>query len=286
MDHTNFAARMKGYEQHFTRQSLPANRPFLVRLDGKNFSRWTKPIQDHAMARNPDRPYSELLALLFARVAQGMAEAYHACYAYTQSDEITLVFSGRDDPIFGGRTQKINSVMAADASVRFNQHLQELAPESVYQRLPGPALFDARAFAVPDEGEATNAVIWREQDAQKNAISMLARHFFSHKSLHGQNGARKVERLHEEVGIVFSQEPAWFRIGQHFARRRRRYTLGEADRETTPPEHHAWSQPDQSYWRTVYCPLELHHSLASLPHPERVAMIFHKETTAGEPSDA
>ena len=55
-----------------------------------------------------------------------------------------------------------------------------------------PAFFDSRAFVIPHE-DIRSYFIWRQNDAVKNSLSMLAQSLYSHKELHG----RKREDLQE-----------------------------------------------------------------------------------------
>lgn len=52
------------------------------------------------------------------------------------------------------------------------------------------ALFDARVFTIPENNEVINNLIWRQQDAVRNSISMVAQSLYSHKEL--ENKSAKV----------------------------------------------------------------------------------------------
>ena len=66
------------------------------------------------------------------------------------------------------------------------------------------ALFDSRVFIIPKD-EVDNYFIWRQQDAIKNSISMVAQSMFSHKSLQGLNGKQMIERMRVEKGIIYEE---------------------------------------------------------------------------------
>ena len=57
-----------------------------------------------------------------------------------------------------------------------------------------PVYFDARAFVLP-EHEVANYMIWRQQDATRNSVQMLARSHFSHKQCDGKSCADMLEML-------------------------------------------------------------------------------------------
>jgi tRNA(His) 5'-end guanylyltransferase len=52
------------------------------------------------------------------------------------------------------------------------------------------AMFDARVFQIPEKEEVVNCLIWRQQDAERNSIQMLAQSLYSHKELHGKNTSK------------------------------------------------------------------------------------------------
>src|SRR5690606_28151994 len=54
------------------------------------------------------------------------------------------------------------------------------------------AEFDARAFVLP-ESEVANYFLWRQQDATRNSIQMLARSLYSHKECDRKNTSQLQE---------------------------------------------------------------------------------------------
>jgi hypothetical protein len=73
---------------------------------------------------------------------------------------------------------------------------------------------------VPDLEHAYLNFVWRQQDAQKNSVSMYARHFFSHKSLQGKT-CREMKGMLAEIGQPWEDLPRFFTHGT-FVRRQRR----------------------------------------------------------------
>jgi len=151
---------------------------------------------------------------------------FGAVTAYTESDEISLIFPPRTpDAIlvpFAGRVQKICSVTAGFASARFNVHMaaqqfdesrsDEAALAARVRK--GEAHFDARVFAVPDEGKLVEYMQWRAlMDCKRNSISMLAQAHYKHERLQGVSAEAMVAMLRTEKGIDWEQEPAFFKYG-------------------------------------------------------------------------
>jgi tRNA(His) 5'-end guanylyltransferase len=124
-----------------------------------------------------------------------LVDKFHVVIGYVQSDEITLLWDVQSwedgEYMFSGKFQKLTSVLAATASAYFARRSMELLPEK-NDELP---TFDCRVWQVPNRQEAANAFYWRELDATKNAISMAAHAYFSHKILQGMSGSEKQELL-------------------------------------------------------------------------------------------
>jgi tRNA(His) 5'-end guanylyltransferase len=139
-----------------------------------------------------------------------------ATLAYTQSDEITLVFpSGVQS--FNSRVQKLCSLSASFCSMKFNQHLAEAAektPEPDVKRgkeVLGTAFFDARVFSVPSVEEALNNLLWRcRNDAVRNSVNAFARTMYSTSEMHGKKTQELVDMMLEEKGVRFEEAvPKW-----------------------------------------------------------------------------
>lgn len=225
-DKTSLGDRMKMYEQPSTSRKAFKGQPLIVRLDGKSFHTFTKGLQ---------RPYDKRLSDLMVETTKALVERFQAKVGYTQSDEITLVWYVQPHDTaeypFDGRFQKLESLTAAYATAQFNFMLKDYLPEKEGV-LP---IFDARAFVVPTIKEAYHAVLWRQQDATKNAISMAAHTYFSHRSLQGQDGPTMQERLFTEKGINFNDYPAFFKRGT-FVKRHKVKKLLSAEELAAIPE--------------------------------------------------
>jgi tRNA(His) 5'-end guanylyltransferase len=224
--------RMKSYEAVTTSRKAFKGQPLIVRLDGKSFHTFTKGLK---------RPYDTRLSALMVETMKALVDRMGSIVGYTQSDEITLVFyedsfSSADYP-FNGRIQKMESLCASYATAYFNKQLEFHLPEKADQ-LP---IFDARAFVVPNLVEAYNCVLWRQQDATKNAISMAAQSMFSHKELQHKSGPEMQEMLFK-VGINFNDYPYFFKRGT-FARRVREERMLTEDQLAKIPEKHRPTGP-------------------------------------------
>lgn len=210
-ERTTLSDRMKMYEQPSIARRAFKGQPLVVRLDGKNFHNFCKGLK---------RPFDDRLSELMQKTMIALVDRFQPLVGYTQSDEITLVwYLGAHDSAeypFDGRFQKMESLLAGFATAFFNTHLGRHIPEkAVAELMPH---FDARAFVVPGLQEAYHSILWRQQDATKNAISMAAQSMFSHKSLQGLHGPEMQEKMWNEKGVNFNDYPARFKRGV-FAKR-------------------------------------------------------------------
>lgn len=200
--------RMKMYESAEAGRRFMPLLPVYARIDGRNFSRFTKGME---------RPYDERMTEVMVETTLRLVEETDALAGYTQSDEISLLWY-RPDPksqiFFDGKIFKIVSVCAALATSIFTKLATEHWPEKAET---GPT-FDCRAFQFPSKEEAANVFLWRELDATKNAISMAARAHYSHKALHKKNGDDMQEMLFQ-AGVNFNDYPARFKRGTFVLRR-------------------------------------------------------------------
>lgn len=215
----DFGNRMKDYEQAEAGRRLMPLLPICVRIDGRSFSRWTRGL---------DRPYDRVLSRAMIDTTIHLVEQARPKMGYTQSDEISLVFAGRSttsDTFFSGKVQKLVSVLASLATAKFNDIVKQTMPAHVESA--GIAAFDCRVWSVPNEVEATNSVLWREQDAGKNSVSMAARAHYSHNELHGKSSAEMQEMLLQK-GVNWDGYPAFFKRGTFVRRRTVRKPLDAA----------------------------------------------------------
>lgn len=206
----NFGDRMKMYEGIETNQKFLPGLPVYVRLDGRGFSKFTRGMK---------RPYDARMSGMMKQVTADLVDRFGCVVGYTQSDEISLIFKPTHDMekfLFGSKKQKIVSTLAAYASARFATLTAQVFPEKIQGNYV--PTFDCRAFQLPTESEAVNAILWREQDATKNSIQMAGHHYFSHKQLQGLNTKQIRDKLEVEKDILWEDYPEFFKRGSYFKR--------------------------------------------------------------------
>ncbi len=223
-DRDSLGDRMKSYEALSTSRVAFLGQPFCVRLDGRAFSSFTSGLK---------RPYDKGMSDLMVAVTKSLVEEFGVLVGYTQSDEINLGWylpSGSNSEYpFGGRFQKLESLMAAHASVVFNEKVPFYLPTKAGKT----GLFDARGFVVPNLQELYHVFLWRQNDATKNAISMAAQTFYSHKELLNKNGDEKQEMLFAK-GVNFNDYPYFFKRGTFVKRTKKLMELTPEQLEKIP----------------------------------------------------
>ena len=205
------ATRFKNLEKE-TETTLDATKPIIIRLDGKAFHSFTKQTWC-------DTPFSDALITMFEGTLQYLCENIQGCVlGYHQSDEITLVLTRRtpeSEMFLGGRVQKIVSIVASMATMRFNELYHNLIPVEERSK---PAFFDARVFQTQDVVEAVECVKWRVDDAVKNSKHMLARSMFSHRLLQKKTSRDLINMMAAE-GVDYYVLPERYRCGSLCVRR-------------------------------------------------------------------
>lgn len=199
MDKTSLGDRMKTYER-VTRTSLMRRTPVIVRVDGKAFHTFAKRYLTDA------DPFSTHMHTAMTQTAKYVhSKMQNTVFSYTQSDEISFLLKDwnthESEQWFNGNLQKIASVAASLTTTSFN-----------FDFANAMANFDARVFNVPMD-EVTNYFIWRQQDATRNSIQMLGRHYFSHKELHKHTGSQIQEKLWQVHNVNWDNLPTWCKRG-------------------------------------------------------------------------
>lgn len=205
--------RMKTFYENITRMFIHRRTYTIIRLDGKAFHTFTKGL---------DRPWDDDLILLMDGVTSYLCKNIQgAKFAYTQSDEISIILTDFDkletDAWFGGNIQKMVSVSASMATYAFTVGMMNLNKKKFYKQdgTSKEVSFDARVFSIPTKTEAINYMVWRQQDAIRNSIQMLAQHLFSAKELHKKN-QKMMLQMCEERGKKWENIEPKLQMGRTF----------------------------------------------------------------------
>jgi tRNA(His) 5'-end guanylyltransferase len=198
--------RIKTFYEDRTKTFLPRRMITIIRLDGKSFSKWTK---------NLEKPFDDGFSDDMDATAVYLCENIQgAKFAYTQSDEITVVLTDFDSldsqAWFDYNVQKMTSISASLATAKFNQlRMFREGYDSEYKL----ACFDARVFQVPDIEEMINTIIWRQQDCTRNSVSMAAHALLGHSATMNKSSDEKQELLFKEKGVNWNDYKVKYKRG-------------------------------------------------------------------------
>lgn len=236
-DNTSLGDRMKWYERRYTETVFLPSIPVMARIDGRAF---------HSFTHGLNRPYDEHLSMLMVATTKYLVGELNAQCGYTQSDEISLVWLTDSQMIFGGKLQKLSSIIASMTSVYFNKHLPFFLPNKKDES----PVFDCRLWQVPTGMEAANCFIWREQDATRNSVQMAARAHFSHNECHCKDTSELQDMLMTK-GINWNDYPRFFKRGTYVRRRSLERPFNAEELAALPEKHAARNTPDLVIRRTV-----------------------------------
>lgn len=207
--------RMKKYEKASSISISPRSY-LIVRVDQKKASRYTKRLQ---------KPFDSNYSNDMIETAKYLcANLQGAKLAYTQSDEISILFTDFDtiktQQLYDGRTDKINSVTSSLTTSAFNnlRLARVIGSEDFDLSKFVWANFDARTFIIPHPNDVMNYFLWRQRDCTRNSVSMAGQAHFSHKQLQGKNGSEIQDMLMLEKGINWNDYEVRFKRGTVIAK--------------------------------------------------------------------
>jgi tRNA(His) 5'-end guanylyltransferase len=250
---------LKEHEARETERRVAPGECAMVRLDGMSFSKFTGSMK---------KPYDTVMADAMRATALRALETFGPNFVYTQSDEITMVFSperipydGRLQKMAGGFAGKISTFFMAEALKKFQGGIDRLRvdvdiardqgyewdaaaelAESVrgfidlFDRISRAApAFDGRAVGV-DHEMAAQFVVWREVDARRNAALGAGRAEFTQGQLGGKSPG-DIKDMLTELGIdYYDKYPNQFRRGIFMRKREVAMSLTEEELARIP-EH-------------------------------------------------
>lgn len=214
-----FGDRMKSYEA-VTNVFLAKKIPVILRFDM---------CHGHTYTRGFEKPFDNIMVITMQKTMKALCESIQGTvFGYTQSDEISLVLVDyqtlETSAWFNYRLEKICSIGASMASRYFNKFFIETVieemnkPENinkkfdVYIKKFFSADFDCRAFNIPKE-DVCNNILWRQRDAEKNSIQMLAQSLYSHKELQGISRKNLQNKMFTEKGVNWNELPIPYKRG-------------------------------------------------------------------------
>jgi tRNA(His) 5'-end guanylyltransferase len=186
--------------------------PIVIAINGRAFSKATSLL---------DKPYCPKFAeCILSTMMKICTEVEGALFSYQYNDEIIVIArndqSQETSPWYDNKIQKIASVTASLATLHFNK-----CASAVDLNLMGDPVFLSQVFAVPNIGEAVNAIIHKQQ--QNFHVSIQAACFYGLLKKYDKNTIKdmlsglsideKIDLLAQECSIDFNEYPLVFRRG-------------------------------------------------------------------------
>lgn len=231
--------RMKMYEKMYTSDKAMPLLPVCARIDGRAF---------HTLTSKMERPFDYNFMNVMREVTKRLVQETNADIGYTQSDEITLIWSNQDtssEIFFNGKFFKMTSMLASMATAFFNAQRHKMTTVNT------DAFFDCRVWQVPTLEEAANVLLWRELDAARNSVFMVARAHFSHNQVQNKNTNELQEMLFIEKGINWNDFSNECKRGTYFKRAEMLTKFSAEEIDKLPEKHEARVNPDLEIKRSV-----------------------------------
>ena len=175
----------------------------VARLDGRSFTRLTKEVCEF------EAPFDvRFRDLMVATTESLMSCGFRVLYAYTESDEISLLFDPAEQ-LFGRKLRKYNSTLAGEASAQLSVRLGKVAT------------FDCRISQFPTPELVVDYFRWRNEDAARNALSAWCYWTLRKDGLNEQQATKRLlglsvsqkNELLFQYGINFNDLPNWQKRG-------------------------------------------------------------------------
>jgi len=211
--------RIKSNYENRAKTYLLRRTPVIVRIDVRAF---------HTLTKKFEKPFDTIFGMAMQMTLEDICkETPGVVFGYVQSDEISILLQDyatkQTEAFFDYAVQKISSVMAGVATMYFNRNFQKLIvqqaklgidPLKYLDKNLNPLMgsFDARCFNITKE-EVCNYFIWRQNDASKNSVQMLARSLFSHKDLQGLNLSQLQDKMMLEKDVNWNDLEIWKKRG-------------------------------------------------------------------------
>jgi tRNA(His) guanylyltransferase len=238
--------RMKEYEKYPNRL-IPPYLSFVMRLDGKSFSKYThsghrnnfKDINSEPSNKGFKTPFDNLFVIAMVRTMNDLAESFpDVTTAYCHSDEISLYFpavctkeefeneenKNKFNHSFGGQVWKFISTSAGTCSVSFLEHIRQLIninkhrydEDFVNKIMTQRITFDSRVSVFPEDRpeDIANYFVWRSvKDCHRNAVSTYARDKCGKRALDNKHSGEMIEMM-KELGLDWeNQVPIYLKYG-------------------------------------------------------------------------
>ncbi len=178
---------MKDYEV-YSSLKVPKNSKVIVRLDGRAFHKLSHDL-------NLIKPYDENFYRVMAKVCEDLFKEFSPLFAYTFSDEISLIF---DKLPFDGRIEKLDSIIASFTSSSFVMNYNV--------DFKKPPAFDSRIIPINDE-DILKYFKWRQDESWSNCVNSHGIAYLKNKYSNNEaNDKIKGMKLNEIHELLFQND--------------------------------------------------------------------------------
>ncbi|MDD3753991.1 MAG: tRNA(His) guanylyltransferase Thg1 family protein [Methanobacterium sp.] len=193
----------------FSSLKVPCTSNIVVRLDGRNFSQLSRKLEF-------EKPYDIEFVEILSETSYNLFKEFNPRFIYIFSDEINMLL--KDVP-FGGRVEKIDSVMASFLSGAFTREI--MAKNKYYKILKKntPVSFDSRVIPLSNKGIIAYFQ-GRQMEAWRNCLNGYS--YWTLRKKHSKTEAmeilhkKKSRQLHDLLfseGINLAMMPTWQKRG-------------------------------------------------------------------------
>lgn len=150
-----------------------------------------------------------------------------------------------------GKKQKIVSKLTAKCVNFFNEKRKELLPN--HNKV---AVFDCRIYQAPTLNDACLQLLWREHDATRNSILMLADSLFGHKQCFKLKTDQLQDKMMLEKGVNWNDLETKYKRGTYVKNFKINKPFTNEELSTLPPKHEAHKNPNLIIERSVIKEIE------------------------------
>jgi tRNA(His) guanylyltransferase len=199
MTNDDFETRMRKFE-YFHSLRLLSDTWVVIRVDGRSFSRFTE--------SRFDKPFDARFRDAMIKASQALVKELQGIYAYTESDEISVLFRPTWD-LFDRELEKVISISASVASSAFTLAIGEAVQ------------FDSRVWVGVNRSFVVDYFRWRQADATRCALNgwcywilrKAGKSVAEATSLLENKSVEFKNELLFQYGINFNNLPIWQRRG-------------------------------------------------------------------------
>lgn len=239
---------------------LDPEKYIIAHIDGRSFSKMIK--------NKFNKPFDDVFINAMNETAKYLCKEVQGCiFAYTQSDEITLIIRKNDpegDVFFGGRMCKMQSIIASIATSKFSQMMTINALKSLESFSFGDKVlemcietieksplyqFDCKVWNVDNANDAVAWLLFRNIDCVRNSKQQTAQTYLPHKKLMSLNTDEQIKLLKQEKNVDWHEFDDGKKYGRFIKKTTKTFNLiGDENVEAmlydTSYTRHVWEAVD------------------------------------------